>query len=626
MLRQNRGDQGTALIAAAAILVLLLGLSSAYLQVAVKSSEVVDFTLQREMAIDLAESGIAVALAGLRNEQGVDHDFLGSFSGQMNGGTWTANIEFQPSDPTGMMRRIVSSGTWGGQTRSVEVIVRTGLAHEVFFHALFAGNHSEDPDSAMSFGGGGETEGEPAWVRTTHWSRLRGWHTTWALQNVVISPSSKPDIISGDVHSNGDVNITGNAVVEGVITAHGDIFLPAIEEAVGGGSRKINPPDWSRVTPEFLAATYADRFVDVSRAFSDVGTTVRTNDGIEFRNRQVRTINNSSHPARLFATGVTNDLGSVGSTDRTNYFLGDWWQSSSGESVQIRSWQNEKVYFIDGNLWIETNGYGPTLRRHSSNPDDVRITIVVRGNIYIADLIDFNDPDNDAIALVAISAGESYKDLNMNNQYDLGEPILHDDGNEEYDGDREGSGNIYFGDPNQGPVGHVRSYLYAENSFEDYALGRDVDGGGVPQDIEITGNMTAGDQLNIRRDFERQVWIDGYWTGGTVVPGHYVYTPTNSTSSSNWWRHNTTGNYVQGRRAPNPRSNYSGPYRRTWVDEQLVGATWVPGRFETQILHAQMKVNFDPRIAEGMIMPGIPGQQGLDEQEGWAVMSWRELP
>jgi len=94
--------------------------------------------------------------------------------------------------------------------------------------------------------------------------------------------------------------------------------------------------------------------------------------------------------------------------------------------------------------------------------------------------------------------GESYNDQNSNGTYDAGELILHDDGDGVYDGPSEGSGNILFGDPNGGPLGDVHGFLYAENNFEDYVLdGPD----GSPQDFSVTGSLSAGNQLNIRRDF-----------------------------------------------------------------------------------------------------------------------------
>jgi hypothetical protein len=79
----------------------------------------------------------------------------------------------------------------------------------------------------------------------------------------------------------------------------------------------------------------------------------------------------------------------------------------------------------------------------------------------------------------------------------VGEPILHDDGDGIYEGNIEGSGNVYFGDPNGGPLGHVHAYLYADNNFEDHCL----DPSGNPLDFEITGLMSAGNHMDINRDY-----------------------------------------------------------------------------------------------------------------------------
>jgi hypothetical protein len=88
--------------------------------------------------------------------------------------------------------------------------------------------------------------------------------------------------------------------------------------------------------------------------------------------------------------------------------------------------------------------------------------------------------------------------MNGNNQYDAGEPLLHDDGDGVYEGPREGSGNIHFGDPNGGPLGHVQSFMYADNHFQDHVL---EGTGGAPLPFDVTGFMSAGEEVRINRDF-----------------------------------------------------------------------------------------------------------------------------
>ncbi len=629
MVRQRTtGRRGNVILGTLVIMTVLLALSAAFLGVTTMQARTVDFTEAREATLEIAESAIAAGFYALKSEELGEEGVTGEnpITGSINGGSYSVTISTIEDDDTNRLRRIVATGTLNGESRSIEAIAKTGLAHEVFFHALYAGNASEDPSYAMRFGGGGETDGEPVWVRTVHYSRWRGWRSTWELENLV--ESSDPDIIGngGDVHSNGDIVLEGNAVVEGVMSATGDIFLPDTEDAAGGGNVRIDPPEWETIFPENLQEEYADLVIDVAAAFAD-GTTTKTNSGIESgMNSTVTVVDSEDDPAHVFALGVTDDLGAAGDTDNPNYFFGDWYaldgNRRNGERITIDAAGNEKVYFVEGNVWIETNGYGPTI--YGPDGSTVRVTIIARGNIYLADEISTSN-ENSGLALVAVTDGESYQDLdedhvftftdlNENGVHDAGEPhsdpILHDDGDGVYEGPAEGSGNIYFGDPNTGPLGHVNGFMYAQNSFDDWALDRDS----TPQDFEVTGIMTAGDQLNIRRDFEYENWVEGHYEGGTLVPGHYVY------YEDYWGRYRWSDYYNSW-----VRDRYNGTHSRYWVNDQIVGGTWVPGHYETVIRHAQMIVNYDPRVAEGMILPGVPGQQGRDNAEGWAITSWREL-
>ena len=58
------------------------------------------------------------------------------------------------------------------------------------------------------------------------------------------------------------------------------------------------------------------------------------------------------------------------------------------------------------------------------------------------------------------------------------------------------SGNIYFGDPVFGTLQKMYAYMYAENNF--YDLNLDESGSSV---VEVYGNMTAGNQVVIERDY-----------------------------------------------------------------------------------------------------------------------------
>lgn len=333
-----------------------------------------------------------------------------------------------------------------------------------------------------------------------------------------------------------------------------------------------------------------DGVVYVDGPNSTLGTN-KTNSGIESgMNATVKTTSSSSNLASIFAKNVlpTSGMGSKisgnGGTTNANYFLGDWHYGSSGETITIDPSQNNKTYYVPGNLWIETNGYGPQIKTTDGSP--VRITVVATGNIYFADQLLHSDypasasktvtsssydwnatPNKDAIALIAMASpangaitSDSYTDNNNDGKWNPGEPILHADGSVTqtnastpssfYKGPKEGTGNVYYGDPNTGPLGLVNSYIYAQNNFDDYALNT-ISGEVKPQPFVLNGNMSAGNEIRINRDFLE--------TDGT-------------------------------------------PF------------------------HAKMTVRYDPRLQSGAVsLPNLPNQVTGTTAGGVSILSWREL-
>ena len=100
----------------------------------------------------------------------------------------------------------------------------------------------------------------------------------------------------------------------------------------------------------------------------------------------------------------------------------------------------------------------------------MRVTLVVRGNIYISDNIMYQGNRQDGLALVAMK-----------------DPSVTD------------SGNIYFGDPSFGTLERMDAFMYAENNFQDNNLSATGSA-----KVTVNGNMTAGNQVRINRDFGDQ--------------------------------------------------------------------------------------------------------------------------
>ncbi len=336
---------------------------------------------------------------------------------------------------------VVSSASYGRSAVSIET--RWGREfHPIRDYPIFSGNRSGNAGSDLGLGGSG----------------------------------SSKDIVNGKVYVHGNLALNGESEINGNVVATGAIT----GNAVGGEPRPNAAPI---VPPDLTAMNYheiADFTVDSSAPFNLSGRLP------------------SSDPRHIFVKNFRTDLATKTGFkfDNTNYFLGDPYESSGIDRISVSYDGNNKIYFVDGNLWIEPSG--DTSRIVESPVDGTRIAIVVRGNIYMADTLQYEDDENDALLFIALTDGESYTDQDGDNQYDAGEPILHDDGDGVYEGPCEGSGNILFGDPNGGPLGHVHGFLYADNYFQDHVL----DGGnGQPLPFEITGFMSAGEQVRIRRDF-----------------------------------------------------------------------------------------------------------------------------
>ena len=130
---------------------------------------------------------------------------------------------------------------------------------------------------------------------------------------------------------------------------------------------------------------------------------------------------------------------------------------------------NHKVYYIDGNLWIHNKNVFSFQIQHNE-PNGIQVTFVVKGNIYFSDNVFYKNTQEDGIAFIAM------KDSKVTD-----------------------SGNIYFGDPVFGTLEQMHAFMYAENNFIDKNLS--ATGSAT---VSVFGNMTAGNKVDIQRDYGKQ--------------------------------------------------------------------------------------------------------------------------
>jgi hypothetical protein len=324
---------------------------------------------------------------------------------------------------------ILASATAGSHPRAIEVVVRS-TGGGVFANALFAGNRSEEPGYALKLGGKGK----------------------------------QADEVYGNVYSGGDIAITEDAQIHGTPYAHG-----SIHGGTGKEGKKQPLPDLAGMnypaTSDFdVAALFAGAVwqagVDGSRAW------------------QVPEAN----PAHIFRRNPSDRVRETSSTAREDYFLEDPYEKArsgtglagqdanhitlSGSSGEPGPEGTNKVYFIDGNLWLH-NKHTLSFKFFNNGGADTRVTFVVRGNIYFSDNLFLQNKNRDGVAFIALQ--------------------------DEHEPD---SGNIYFGDPVFGTLAQMEAFMYAEQDFYDNNLSAKDS-----QSVKVIGNMSAGNQVKINRDF-----------------------------------------------------------------------------------------------------------------------------
>jgi hypothetical protein len=439
MHADHRNQNGSALVVVLVASLLMAGAAYAFVLAVVGESAAERSRTERAKATYVAEAGTADAVANLVPT--MDPDVPATLGTEEDpvpfaGGAYHVTAVAEPDETF----TVVSRATYGSAQVAIET--RWGRAfHPLRDHAIYSGNRTVAANN-LALGGTG----------------------------------TQRDIVNGKVHVNGNLALNGASAINGDAAATGTITGNPVNGEAKPGAATIAPPDLKVMKYDEIA----DFKVDATTVFDSRGRLP------------------AGDPRHIFVKEFRDDLAKTTGFkfNNTNYFLGDPWESSDIDQISVSAAGNEKIYFIDGNLWIEPQGQ--TSRIVDSPADGTRITVIVRGNIYFSDDLLYDNAAKDALLFIALTDGESYRDGNGNNQYDPGEAILHDDGDGLYEGPVEGSGNVFFGDPNGGPLGHVHGYMYADNYFMDHVLdGTSRD----PLPFDVTGFMSAGEQVQIRRDF-----------------------------------------------------------------------------------------------------------------------------
>ncbi len=360
------------------------------------------------------------------------------------------------------------------------------------------------------------------------------------------------DDVTGDVYSGGDItasddaSITGTARAKGTITGDGMSEDP--EEGVTQPIPDLQGMDYSSI---------AD--VKVSDQFADHG--YYTSDDAGGSAYQVP----EEYAAHIFRKNPTDRATECSGTVKDDYFIEDPYEPvrtdpnqngsdayhiTFGDESKGQEEGNHKIYYVDGNVWIH-NKKSYSFKFYDEHSAGVTATFVVKGNVYFSDNTFYTNKNKDGVAFIAMK-----------------------------DPDVDDSGNIYIGDPVYGTVGELNSFLYAEDTF--YDLNLDEEGS---YNFEIYGNMTAGNHVDINRDFV---------VGGT---GHYEC----SCCGLNPWKGYSKCNSCKGSKAN----------CKVWMVDPPVTD------------HSQMTVVFDDRVARGAVaIPGLPTGGNIGS---WQLACRREV-
>jgi hypothetical protein len=466
-ITRNRRKRGSALLIAVIATMVCAGMAAALMSVSTGSKKEHMASTDHMQALYVAEAGLNSAIDAVRNGTPV---VLGDEAAPVpfsSGSYWGTSVDNGDDTFT-----ITVFGTAHNYTRGFEaVLVKDGEG--VYSSALFAGNTSSDPTYTMKFGGNG----------------------------------SQGDVVNGNVYSGGSILRTGSAALNGEVRAANGLT------GVAGGESGVTQP-----VPDLVAMNYpVNNNINVKAQFASA--TYVTNSSYGGKAWQLP----ESNPAHIFRKNPNDRTANTGSTVKDDYFLEDVYEpintsstinANSGSHVTISGIGgepgpngNELLYYIDGNLWVHNNNAFSFTLWNATNTA-VKVTIVVKGNIYISDNIFYQNAAGSGLALIAM------KDSTVSD-----------------------SGNIYFGDPSFGTLEYMDAFMYAENNFMDTNLSAT----GSAR-VTVHGNMTAGNQVKINRDYGSQhskltVNFDPrIWDGNLNLPGIPSVSGGNETYTVASWR------------------------------------------------------------------------------------------
>ena len=456
-MRANRSERGSALMLVTIIVLILVGISAAYMSISSWNQKRA-FTEESGLrALYITESAAAQYINDLNALAGAVPAPV-TTTQHMAGGTFLIPLEditfrqdgvtvdrrdqlfFTPTqlgDPNYSKFQI--QATVNGVTRRLDVVL-SRLGGGAFWNVIYAGNKRpgdgfSDPDYTLEFG------------------------------NSASNPKGIKDVVKGPVYSGGNVKATGTAElwdadgkVGGDVTYKGKdmsdpILLPSPNmkngtqpdleikrvDAANGLVDKSKVSSWeqnafdSRGQKDWINPSNGTKYIDVKNELTTKGTANhKWADG-----STATDLMDPSNPAHIFRMNPSSTSGAPNRTEtyewsknttqiydstkqsRNDFYLEDPTNKNvtqasltgvpvngdtSASMINIQQNGNQAVYFLDGNLRVS----GEPIKSYQLNPEpgitDVKMNIVVKGNVSLTDNILYPKwmSETDAVAIIAI--------------------------------------------------------------------------------------------------------------------------------------------------------------------------------------------------------------------------------
>lgn len=623
MLKKKTSQRGSALMLVTIIVLILSGISGAYLTISWWSNRRASQDENGVQALYIAESAAASIITQLNASGGATPEPVPKTA--LQGGYYWVPMEniVNFGDPSVVGAKNLDpdyfsfqvAGAYNGVVRRLDVLV-SHKAGGVFWNAIFAGNDGKiDP-----------LTGKP--IQDPNYKLdLNG-------------PKGNADIVKGDVYTAGDINAggasqildeTGNGV--GKVT-FGDKNTSTVTGNYQQGTepgllidknlgpyKDMNQAEYNAKVAKPWTGTPGTStdpaWIDVESQFKNKGTSNHkwSSDG-----SAATDIVDAKNPAHFMRKNPTSNSSSTNRTQsyemtvdqttlkkpRNDYYIEDPVKLSNGNTVNnnltdpsltgqavngdtsasmlnITPESNNAVFYVDGNLRVS----GENVKSYQFNPTngagDIKMTFVVKGNVSLTDNLLYPkwESAKDVVAIIAIK-----DDVNFPNTTAAD-----------------------FVSPSG--VNPVTPNGVTAKSFVDAYNTRASNSGGkmVPLDLNLPADQARASQEYNKIYGSGNVFFGDPGSGTVEHFEAFMYAENNfyatnldsskdsgGTSKVEIYGNMTAGNQVSMERATN-KVGYNG---------------YIP-----------LRVTFDPAVRNGIRPPWIPdtpGQAGID----WHVASWKQ--